>query len=35
VCEVRTPSGTATLLRVKPQDVTDALIEVSGELGNA
>lgn len=27
VCELRTPSGTATLLRVKPADVTDALTE--------
>lgn len=28
VCEVRTPGGTATLVRVKPDDVTEALATV-------
>jgi hypothetical protein len=27
VCQIRTPSGTATLVRVKPEDVTQALSE--------
>src|SRR5687768_9653555 len=27
VCEIRTPSGTATLVRVKPEDVTKAIDE--------
>ncbi|HUQ01496.1 MAG TPA: hypothetical protein VM261_03325 [Kofleriaceae bacterium] len=27
VCQIRTPSGTATLVRVKPEDVTQALTE--------
>jgi hypothetical protein len=28
VCQLRTPSGTATLVRVRPEDVTKALEEV-------
>ena len=27
VCQIRTPAGTATLVRVKPEDVTQALTE--------
>jgi hypothetical protein len=27
VCELRTPSGTATLLRVKPEQISEALAE--------
>jgi hypothetical protein len=33
VCELRTPGGTATLARVKPDDVTAALDEAVGDQG--
>lgn len=31
VCEIRTPDGTATLLRAKPSEVTAALREATGK----